>query len=111
MEPALELAKQLLSVAQTGEDGSLLPAAHHAMGQTLFWLGQCISAQTHLELSRSLYDPARYPSHAVPYFGVDIAVHSLAISMVNLWYLGFSDKARSTADRAVALARGFSPPV
>src|SRR5216684_2214424 len=105
MEPTLELAKQLLSIAQSAEDAALLPAAHHAMGQTLILMGQLIPAQTHLELCCSLYDPARYPLHAVRYFGCDIAVHSLALLWVALWDLGFPDRAMDRVERAVALSR------
>src|SRR5712692_4525940 len=103
MEPTLELAKQLLSIAESAEDAALLPAAHHAMGQTLFWMGQLIPAQTHLELCCSLYDPAQYPLHAIRYFGCDIAVHSLAFLWVALRDLGFSDRAMDRVERAVAL--------
>jgi class 3 adenylate cyclase/tetratricopeptide (TPR) repeat protein len=104
MEPTLELAKQLLSIAQSAEDAALLPAAHHAMGQTLFW-GQLIPAQTHLELCCSLYNPARYPLHAVRYFGCDIAVHSLAFLWPALRDLGFPDEGVDRVERAVALSR------
>jgi len=102
MEPTLELAKQLLSIAESAEDAALLPAAHHAMGQTFQLMGQFIPARAHLELSLSLYDPARHPSHAVPYFGCDIAVHSLHILASTLWCLGFPDQAVDTVERAVA---------
>jgi hypothetical protein len=94
LEPALDLAKQLLSIAQSAKDAALLPAAHHAMGQTLLVLGQFMPAHTHLELSYSLYDPARYPAHAVPYFGCDVAVHTLYFLAFNLCVLGFPDQAR-----------------
>jgi tetratricopeptide (TPR) repeat protein len=105
MEPALELAKQLLSISQSAEDAALLPAAHHAMGQTLFWMGQFMPAQTHLELSCSLYDPAQYPLHAIRYFGCDIAVHSLVFLWAALRDLGFPDRAMDRVERAVALSR------
>jgi tetratricopeptide (TPR) repeat protein len=114
METALELGKQLLSIAQSAEDTALLHAAHHQMGQTLFWMGQFIPAQTHLELSCSLYDPAPYPSHAVP-LGSDLpgfckGVHSLIFSGFSAWYLGFPEQARDRVERALALARQQSDP-
>jgi class 3 adenylate cyclase/predicted ATPase len=110
MKPALELAKQLLSIAQNTGDATLLPAAHHAMGHAPFLMGQFIPARTHLELAYSLYDPDRYPSHAVPYFSCDIAVHSLGILSGTLGCLGFPDQAVATAERAVALARELDHP-
>src|SRR5216684_3810824 len=105
MAPTLELQKQALSITQSAEDAALLPAAHHAMGQTLLWMGQFIPAQTHLELCCSLYDPARYPLHAVRYFGCDIAVHSLAFLWPALRDLGFPDQALDRVERAAALSR------
>jgi class 3 adenylate cyclase/tetratricopeptide (TPR) repeat protein len=110
MEPTLELAKQLLSIAQNAEDAALLPAAHQAIGQALLWMGQFVPARTHLELACSIYDPARYPSHAVPYFGCDIAVHSLFVLSFTLWFLGFPDWAVDTVERAAALARELGHP-
>ncbi|MBV8356684.1 MAG: hypothetical protein JO189_01935, partial [Deltaproteobacteria bacterium] len=110
MGPSLELAKQLLSIAQNAEDVAILPAAHHAMGQTLLLMGQSIPARTQLEFSCSLYDPAQYPSHAVPYFGCDIAVQSRHALSFTLWVLGFPDQAVDTIERAVALARELGHP-
>jgi class 3 adenylate cyclase/tetratricopeptide (TPR) repeat protein len=114
-EPALELAKQMLSIAQSAEDTALLHAAHSSMGQTLHWMGQFMPAQTHLELSCSLYDPAAYTSHAVASFRADIpgfckGVHSLMFSGLSAWYLGFPEQARDRVERALSLARQQSDP-
>jgi class 3 adenylate cyclase/predicted ATPase len=109
-EAMLELAEQLLSIAQSAEDAAFLPAAHHAMGQALFMLGNFMPARTCFELSCSLYDPARYRLHAVPYFGCNIAVHSLGMSSTGSWFLGFPDRAVDEAERAVALARNLAHP-
>jgi predicted ATPase len=111
MEPALELAKQLLSIAQSAQDAAFLPAAHHAMAEPLYLMGQFTPARSHVELSVSLYDPGRYPSHGVPYFGVDIAVHSLTVLATSSWALGFPDKAIESDERAVALARELAHPL
>jgi predicted ATPase len=85
------------------------------MGQTLFWMGQFMPAQTHLELSCSLYDPARDASHAVPSFRSDLpgfckGVHSLIFSGLSAWYLGFPEQARDRVERALSLARQQSDP-
>jgi tetratricopeptide (TPR) repeat protein len=110
MELALELLKQALSIAQSSEDAALLHAAHHAMGQTLYWMGQFIPAQTHLELSCSLYDPAPYPSHGSDLPGFCKGVHSLGFSGLSAWYLGFPEQARDRVERALSLARQQSDP-
>ena len=78
------------------------------MGQTLYWMGQFMPAQTHLELSCSLYDPAAYPSHAV--FGFCNGVHSLVFSGYSSWHLGFPDQGRDRVEQALSLARQLSDP-
>ncbi len=110
MEPALELLKQGLAIAQSAGDAALLHAAHFQMGQTLFWMGQFMPAQTHFELSCSLYDPAPYPSHGSDLPGFCKGVHSLMFSGTAAWYLGFPEQARDRVERALSLARQQSDP-
>jgi predicted ATPase len=110
MEPSLELAKQELSIAENAEDAALLPHAHLAVGATLYAMGHFTQAQTHLELSYSLYEPARYPSHASPFDDFDIAAHSLGYSSAASWQLGFPEQALDRAKRAVTLARDLAHP-
>ena len=78
------------------------------MGQTLYWMGQFMPAQTHLELSCSLYDPVA--SHAVPSFGFCMGVHSLVFSGFSSWHLGFPDQGRDRVEQALSLARQQSDP-
>src|SRR5216684_4687256 len=109
MEPGLELLKQGLAIAQSVEDRAFLHAAHSQMGQALYYMGQFTSAQTHLELSCSLYDPAGDdPSHAG--HGFCKGVHSLMFSGLSAWYLGFPEQARDRVERALSLARQQSDP-
>ncbi|HKE28276.1 MAG TPA: hypothetical protein VKB88_38265, partial [Bryobacteraceae bacterium] len=81
-----------------------------AMGANLYQMGQFIPGQTHLELAYSLYDPARYPSHAISFDGFDIAVHSLGYSCLALWHLGFPEQALDRAEQAMILARDLANP-
>jgi predicted ATPase len=110
MEPALELLKQGLAIAQSSEDAALLHAAHFQMGQTLFWMGQFMPAQTHFELSCSLYDPAPYPSHGSDLPGFCKGVHSLMFSGTAAWSLGFPEQARDRLERALSVARQQADP-
>jgi hypothetical protein len=103
-------AQQLLSIAQGWEDGALLPAAHHAVGNTLWSMGQFILSQRHLELSVSLYDPVRYPFHAIPHAGINLGVQALIFLASDYWHLGFPDRALDTSKRALVLARELSLP-
>src|SRR5712692_3130234 len=110
MEPGLELLKQGLAIAQSVEDPAFLHAAHFQMGHALYWMGQFTSAQTHLELSCSLYDPTAYPSHGSDLPGFCKGVHSLVFSGVSAWYLGFPEQARDRLERALSFARQQSDP-
>jgi predicted ATPase len=49
LQTARELEDQLLRLAQRQDDPDLLMAAHNALGQTLFYLGEFALARTHLE--------------------------------------------------------------
>jgi tetratricopeptide (TPR) repeat protein len=52
---ARELGEQLLSLALSIQDSSPLTAAHFALGQTLFWLGEFALARGHVEQGIALY--------------------------------------------------------
>src|SRR5260370_35858344 len=97
-------------IGQSAEDLACLHAAHFQMGQTLFWMGQFMPAQTHLELSCSLYDPTAYPSHGADLPGFCKGVHSLMFSGLSVWHLGFPDQARDRLERALSLARQQADP-
>src|SRR6266446_8332844 len=73
-------------------------------------MGQFTSAQTHLELSCSLYDPAPYPSHGSDLPGFCKGVHSLMFSGLSARYLGFPEQARDRVERALSLARQQCDP-
>ena len=51
-----------LSLAQSVQDPALLVEAHHALGQTLFFLGELALAREHLEQGIALYDPQQHRS-------------------------------------------------
>jgi class 3 adenylate cyclase/predicted ATPase len=106
LETALELYRQVLSIA----DPALLSPAHYCVGLTLYFMGQLIPAQTHFELSLSLYDPVRYPAHTVPLSDADLAVRGLTNLGYNSWLLGFPDQALDKVQHALSLARQLSHP-
>jgi class 3 adenylate cyclase/tetratricopeptide (TPR) repeat protein len=102
LETALELFRQILSIA----DPALLPSVHHNVGQIFFWMGQLMPAQTHLELSLSLYDPG----HTGPFIECDLAVRDLCFLGWHSWFLGFPDQALDKSQHTLSLARQLSHP-
>src|SRR5262249_20294249 len=69
LRTALELGEQVLTLAQHVQDPILLLQGHHAVGPTLFYLGELVSARAHLEQGLTLYDLHRHCSHPFLYGG------------------------------------------
>jgi len=106
---ALELGQQCLLLAQSAKDPMLLVEAHLALGAGYCASGGFTEALGHLEQAISLYDPARYRSHAYTY-GQDPAVLCLIYSGFALWFLGYPAQALKRNDEALALAQKLSHP-
>lgn len=69
LQRALDIAQQLLDLAQQWQSSDLLLAAHWAMGGTLFWLGEIVKAQSHLGQAIAFYDLGEHRSLALLYAG------------------------------------------
>jgi predicted ATPase len=110
LQTTRELGEQLLSLAQSVQDPALLLQAHHALGNTSFWLGEVASAQAHLEQSIALYDPQQHRSHAFLYGGHDPGACCRSFAALTLWLLGYPDQALKRSQEALTLARALSHP-
>jgi predicted ATPase len=55
LQTAQELAEQLYNLALNQHDHAVQLQAQQALGQTLFFLGECVAARTHLEKGIALY--------------------------------------------------------
>ena len=106
---ARELGEQLLGLAQSIQDPTLLLEAHRAHGTTLFFLGELIPAQSHLEQSIALYDPLQHRAHAIlnPF---DPGVACRCWAGLTLWLLGYPDQALERSHEALALAQELTHP-
>jgi predicted ATPase len=107
-QTARELAEQMMRLAQSAQTPLLLPWAHAALGGTLFFLGEMVSARTHFEKAIELYDPQQYPRFTGN--RSDVRVDFLSYAALILWYLGYPDQALKRSQEAVALAEGLSHP-
>jgi len=92
-QKARELGGQLLSLAQHQPDPTRLLGAHQMLGVSLFWLGELVAAQAHLEPALALYDPTQHRALALR-SGQDPRVVCLAHLACALWLLGYPDQAR-----------------
>jgi predicted ATPase len=106
---ARDLAEQCLRLAEKGGDPALLLAAHHALGVSLSLLGDYGLAWEHLEQTIKLYDPDQHAVLAFQ-FGQDFGVVARSHAALDLWYLGYQERALSMTDDALSLARKLSHP-
>jgi class 3 adenylate cyclase/predicted ATPase len=107
---ARELSEQLLRMAQRERDPALLLAAHHALGQYLYFQGDFASAREHFEQGVGLYDRRQHSSLAFVY-GQDPGMACLSYLAWTLWFLGYAGQALERSREALTLAQGLSHPV
>ena len=107
LEIALELAKQLLRLAETQQDPVLLLWAHYALGFDLAWQGALKLARAHLERSIALYDPRRAGMYGFVHDPGPPAMVQLSHVVHSL---GYPQQALERMREAVAQARNLSHP-
>jgi adenylate cyclase len=107
LRTAQELGKQLLCLAQSRDDPTLLGVAHSTLGFTLYCLGEFSTARHHME--QGLAVGGRQPrSAAASLHWHDARLECLAGLPRVLWCLGYPDQAlqRSHDGRRLALVLG-----
>jgi predicted ATPase len=107
LQPAFELAQQLVSLAESVQDSGLLVEAHLAQGNSLFLFGKLIPALEHFERAITLYDPQKHHVHTLVY-GLDPGVFCLGRTAWVLELLGRSDQASKRMGETFALAHSQS---
>jgi tetratricopeptide (TPR) repeat protein len=109
LQPARELAEQLLHLAQEAQDLPFLVEAHRGLGASLHWRGEFTLAREHLERGLALYDPQQQSTVAFVHGGVS-KVGSLSIVAWVLWCLGYPDQALQRSREAPSLGQELSQP-
>jgi class 3 adenylate cyclase/tetratricopeptide (TPR) repeat protein len=108
-QTALELAKQLLSLAESVQDSALLLEAHYAVGQALNLMGEFSSSREHLEQVIELYEARQHRSLAFVH-GMDPGVMGRSVAASVLWFLGYPEQALRYSRDALTLARELAHP-
>jgi predicted ATPase len=98
---AHQLAEQLLTLAQSGQDPVSLMGAHAVLGATLSWVGELVPARAHLEQSLALCGPENH---------LPARISCLSNTAHVLWLLGYPDQALKRSQEALALAQEMSHP-
>jgi DNA-binding winged helix-turn-helix (wHTH) protein/predicted ATPase len=108
-QAALEVAEELLRIAQRQDDPELLVEAHTGLGSVLFHFGELVTGHAHLEKGLALYDPQQHRSHRDMY-GQDPGAVCLSSSALTLSLLGYAERARARLDAALRLGQELSHP-
>src|SRR4029453_8398046 len=107
---ARDLGEHLLRLAQEAHDPALLLAAHDALGQTFFFLGEFALARAHLEQVLTGYDPQQHRALSLLLGGEDPGVVCLGLAAGAWWFLGYPDQALQRIRKALILAQTLADP-
>ena len=103
---ALEMARRFLEWAENSQNPAHLLLAHHAIGVTLYIMGELPMALKHEQAALSLYDPGR----PVGLAGLNEKVVTLSWIALIQWLLGYPDEALRRAHEALAVAEDLADP-
>jgi predicted ATPase/class 3 adenylate cyclase len=106
-QTARELGEQCFALAQNAASPTLLQEAHMMLGSTLFYLGEPVSARSHLEQGIALYNSEHSRSRAFS-SGTDPGVACLSWAAWTLWMLGYPERALTKIQEALTLAQELS---
>jgi DNA-binding winged helix-turn-helix (wHTH) protein/predicted ATPase len=109
LQTARELGKQCLSLAQSMRNPAHLLGPHHALGHTLFSLGELALAQEHLEQGIILYNLREHGSYTSR-GEVDLRVGCLSYAALTLWFLGYPTQALKRSHEALTVAEKLDHP-
>jgi predicted ATPase len=105
LQTALELAENLLRLAQREHDGFLHFEAHFEMGFALFFRGELVSGRFNFERAMALDDPQQYSARTRPEDSGDSVVQCLSHLAWNLIVLGYPDQAMTRIYKALTRAQ------
>ena len=106
---AVELGEELYRLAQREAAPPHLLAAHDALGQTLFYLGDYTTAWRHFAQGIPLIDLTVQRAQAL-HQGIAPGVACLAYAAPALWSLGYPEQALQRCQEALTLTQKFEHP-
>lgn len=105
----VELAEQLVRIAEAADVPDLLMEAFYVRGAGLFWTGELSRAMNDLKRVFELYDPVAHKSHASIY-GEDPCIAAHGHYLWALAITGFPDQAITQAEQTMATALQLGHP-
>jgi class 3 adenylate cyclase/predicted ATPase len=109
LRTAMELARELIQIAEEERDTAFRLEADRAFGMTKLYLGEFETASIHLGRAVALYDPEQHHAHAFRY-GNDPGVVCLSYGAKALWSLGRTGEAEASSKEALQLAHRLKHP-
>lgn len=109
-EQALEMANELVEVAERLSDPDLMLEAYHSRWANSHVLGLNSITLADTRRGIALYNPERHHAHAYDYGGHDTGVCAYAHSAITLWVTGFADKAMQMSVAALELGNRLGHP-
>ena len=104
-----EVAQRHLRIAQRLDAPTFLLSAHVASGAAELWLGEFVSARTHLEEAAARYDPQQHEA-LIALYADDFGVVSGIFGAFALWSLGYPTQAVARLEETMPLAELLSHP-
>jgi class 3 adenylate cyclase/predicted ATPase len=109
-ELALEIANELVEVAERLADPDLMLEAYHSRWANSHVLGLNPITLADAQRGIALYDPGRHHDHAYEYGGHDTGVCAYAHSAITLWVSGFPEQAAQMSAAALELGHRLGHP-
>ena len=109
LEATIDVAGQMLALAERGSDAGHLVAAHGVMADNLLCVGDPVPAVAHAAQAIDHYDPDEHQSLA-SLFGYDPAVSAHCLGGLAQWLAGYPDHALRGATAGADLAGTLSHP-
>lgn len=104
LEPAHELARQLLDLAERSGDPDLRLQGYLSLGSVVYWQGDPAGSVDLLEKAIEVYAPEQHRALAYEY-GQEPGIHARSNIAIALWSIGFPDRALARAQEAIELGR------
>ncbi len=105
LAPWLAMKDQVLELAEQSDSPSLRILAYHLTGDLHLWLGDFVQSRDFFLKGIDLYRVERDQSLPERFGAYDLLVGCRMFLAHDLWYLGFPDQARKSAEEAIRWAR------
>ena len=108
LQTGLEVAEQMLRVAQDQDDATFIQIVHFAVANVLFYMGDLAATQVHL--MQGLAPATAGRSGFMEQFGADQEMGLVSYTALTLWLQGFPEQALERSTEAVTRAQMLGHP-